>query len=296
MSEPVKKKSDNFETAYRKHERRWKDNRYVYPVVSRRSRGLSIGINLNPGKDCNFDCIYCQVDHRSRTLSRTVDTERLSGELHAILQEEKSGSLYEIAPFDLLPPAKRGVRDIAFSGNGEPTASSFFDSAVHIAVRARRHFDLDNTKIVLITNASHLDAPGVRKALALMDDNNGEIWAKLDAGTEEYFRKINRSAVPLERVLKNILTTASLRPLIIQTLWLRLRGTAPPPAEIGAYCDRLQDLLSSGGRLKGLQLYTIARNTPGESVSALADAELDGIADIVRARVPVPVEVFYGVA
>ncbi len=295
MSEPGKKRPDDFEAAYRKHERRWKNNRYVYPVVSRRSRGLSIGINLNPGKDCNFDCIYCQVARRSRASSRIVDTDRLSGELHAILREEKRGSLYEIPPFDLLPPARRGVRDIAFSGNGEPTASSFFDSAVRIAVQARRQFDLNNTKIVLITNATHLDAPGVRKALALMDNNNGEIWAKLDAGTEEYFRMINRSAVPLEKILKNILTTASVRPLIIQTLWLRLRGAAPPPAEIGAYCGRLKDLLSSGGRLKGLQLYTIARNTPGESVSALADAELDRIAYVVRAGVPVPVEVFYGV-
>ena len=295
MLGPGKKKPDEFEAAYRKHERRWKDNRYVYPVVSRRSRGLSIGINLNPGKDCNFDCIYCQVDRRSRTSGRIVDTDRLSRELHTILKEEKSGSLYEISPFDLLPPARRCVRDIAFSGNGEPTASSFFDTAVHIAVQARRHFELDNAKVVLITNASHLDAPGVRKALALMDQNNGEIWAKLDAGTEEYFRKINRSAVPLDRILKNILTTASVRPLIIQTLWLRWRGAAPPPAEIRAYCDRLKDLLSSGGRLKGLQLYTIARNTPGEFVSALKDTELDRIADIVRARVPVPVEVFYGV-
>ena len=295
MPESARKKSGDLEAAYRKHERRWKDNRYVYPVVSRRSRGLSIGINLNPGKDCNFDCIYCQVDRGTRTSGRTVDMNRLSGELHAILEEEKSGSLYEIAPFDLLPPARRGVRDIAFSGNGEPTASSFFDTAVHIAVQARRHFELDNAKVVLITNASHLDAPGVRKALALMDQNNGEIWAKLDAGTEEYFRKINRSAVALERILKNILATASVRPLIIQTLWLRLRGAAPPSAEIEAYCHRLNDLLLSGGRLKGLQLYTIARNTPGESVSALADAELDRIADIVRAKVPVPVEVFYGV-
>lgn len=297
MSEKENTKSGQFGEAYRKHERRWKNNRYVYPVVSRRSRGLSIGINLNPGKDCGFGCIYCQVDRRVLPSGETVvDTDGLSGELHAILQEEKSGFLYEIAPFDLLPFGSRGVRDIAFSGNGEPTASLFFERAVRIAAQARRRFELDNAKIVLITNASHLDEPAVRDTLSVLDENNGEIWAKLDAGTEEYFRKINRSTVPLERILGNILKAASARPLVIQSLWLRLRGAAPPSAEIDAYCGRLNDLLSTGGRLKGLQLCTIARSTTEQSVSALSDMELDRIADMVRVRIPVPVEVFYGVA
>ncbi len=296
MSEPAKKKSVNFEAAYSKHERRWKDNRYVYAVLSRRSRGLSIGINLNPGKECNFGCIYCQIDRRTAPSRRDVDTELLSGELHSILQEEKNGSLYEAAPFDMLPPANRGVRDMAFSGNGEPTASPVFGEAVRIAARARTHFKLDDTKIVLITNASHLDDPAVRLALDVLDEHNGEIWAKLDAGTEEYFRTINRSDIPLDKILANILKTASVRPIIIQSLWLRMQGAVPHSAEIEAYCSRLNDLISSGARLKGLQLYTIARHTSGQSVTALADIELDRIAEIVRDRVPVPVEIFYGVA
>ena len=47
---------------FRNHARELAGNRYIYAVVSRRSRGLSIGINLNPDKACNFDCPYCQVD------------------------------------------------------------------------------------------------------------------------------------------------------------------------------------------------------------------------------------------
>lgn len=296
MLESGRKKSAGLEAAYGKHERRWKDNRYVYPVISRRSRGISIGLNLNPGKECNFHCIYCQVDRGMTVSPRTVDPDRLSRELDAILLEERDGSLYEIAPFSLLPSGKRGVRDIAFSGNGEPTASPCFGDAVRIAAQARRNYELNDAKIVLITNASHLDAPSVRKALVELDENNGEIWAKLDAGTEEYFRKINRSGIPLGAILGNILKTASVRPIIIQSLWLRLQGAAPPSAEIEAYCNRLNALISSGGCLKGLQLYTLARNAPGQSVSMLSDRELDRIADIVRARVPVPAEVFYGVS
>lgn len=37
-------------------------NRFVYAVISQRAHGLSIGINLNPNKACNFDCAYCEVN------------------------------------------------------------------------------------------------------------------------------------------------------------------------------------------------------------------------------------------
>ena len=95
-------------------------------------------------------------------------------------------------------------------------------------------------------------------------------------------------------MLDNILDAARVRPVVIQTLWMKVRGEPPPPEEIDAYCDRLNELLKAGGRLKALQLYTIARATAEKWVAALADAELDGIAARVRARVAVPVEVYYG--
>jgi wyosine [tRNA(Phe)-imidazoG37] synthetase (radical SAM superfamily) len=146
----------------------------------------------------------------------------------------------------------------------------------------------------LLTNASYLNKPAVRAALAVMDDNNGEIWAKLDAGTEEYFSKINRSKVPLNRILDNILSAARVRPLIIQSLWLRIGGAAPPVEEIEAYCNRLNGLISAGGQIKNVQLYTIARDPAEVSASPISNDELDQIASIVKTRIPVPVESFYG--
>jgi wyosine [tRNA(Phe)-imidazoG37] synthetase (radical SAM superfamily) len=296
MPESKRINSDNFDAAYRKHERRWKNHRYAYAVVSRRSRGISIGLNLSPGKECNFKCMYCQINRETRPDFRAVDAHRLQMELDAILQDEKSGCLYEAAPFNLLPPLKRGVRDIAFSGDGEPTASPVFDAAVRIAARARKRFGLEDTKIVLITNASRLDRPEVHEALEVMDKNNGEIWAKLDAGTEEYFQSINRPDVPLEKILDNIRNAARIRPLVIQTLWLNLCGAVPPDSEIEAYGNNLNRMLESGGQLKTLQLYTVARTPSEPYVSPLTHDALDRIASMVRERVPVPVEVFYGVS
>ena len=279
--------------AWRRHERRWKSNRYVYAVVSRRSRGVSIGINLNPDKGCNFDCIYCQVNRNLAPEIRRVDLQKLSDELGLILTAEKDGSLYEDERFQLLIQVERGVRDIAFSGDGEPTTFPRFGEAVRIAADARRRFNLDSTKLVLITDAAYLNKPAIRAALEILDENNGEIWAKLDAGTEEYFHRVNRPNVSLKRIMENILDAARVRPIVIQSLWFRIQGSVPPFEEIEAYCNQLNALLTAGGRLKNLQLYTIARDPSDSAASPLTPGELDQIAASVRSRVPVPVEVFY---
>jgi wyosine [tRNA(Phe)-imidazoG37] synthetase (radical SAM superfamily) len=293
MHQPEHKVTGGMAHAWRRHERRWKDNRFVYAVVSRRSRGVSIGINLNPDMACNFDCVYCQVDRSLPPAGLKVELERLERELDRILEAESDGSLYAEAPFNGLAMHERGLRDIAFSGNGEPTAFLRFEEAVRVASNARNRYGLHSAKLILLTNAAYLDKPRVRSALALMDKNNGEIWAKLDAGTEEYFRKVNRSDDSLHRILGNILSAAQIRPLVIQSLWFYIGGAAPPAEEIEDYCRRLNGLIASGGRIKRVQLYTIARDPAEASAAPLSDGELDRIASVVKIRVPVPLEIFY---
>ncbi|MFB3853186.1 MAG: radical SAM protein [Vicinamibacterales bacterium] len=284
------------EQAWRRHERCWADNLYVYAVVSRRSRGLSVGVNLNPDKACNFDCVYCQVDRDVPPRVRKVDLSRLAAELDAVLESARDGSMFMSAPFDALGLACRGVRDIAFSGDGEPTASPHLLDAVRIAAAAREQHGLDETKLVLITDAAFLSRPRVREALELLDGNNGEIWAKLDAGTDEYFRRVCRAKVALDSILENILDAARVRPVVIQSLWMRLNGEGPAPSEIEAYCERLLAVAKKGGQIKVIQLYTVARPPAEPWVAPLDDAALDEIAEAVRRWLPVPVEVYYGVA
>ena len=281
--------------AWRKHDRHWRDNRYVYAVVSRRSHGISVGINLNPDKACNFDCVYCQVNRQLPPAVRRVDLDVLTVELDRVLESERDGSLYAAPPFNILAQDERGVRDIAFSGDGEPTTFRRLEEAVGIAAAARRRFGLDTTKIVLITDAAYLKKPAIRAALGVMDQNNGEIWAKLDAGTEEYFRAVNRPNVTLATVLDNILDAARVRPVVIQSLWFRVHGEPPAEQELEAYCRCLNSILADGGRLKSVQLYSIARDPAEPYASALTDPELDHLAAFARERVPVPIEIFYGV-
>src|SRR6186713_2666177 len=97
------------------HARSFESNRFVYPVISRRSGGVSIGVNLNPDKVCNFDCIYCQVDRTSAAETTFVELPGVLAELEQLLALTASGELFETEKFRATPPALRRLNDIAFS-------------------------------------------------------------------------------------------------------------------------------------------------------------------------------------
>ena len=153
----------------RDHRRQWRDCLYVYPVISRRAKGLSVGVNLNPDKSCNFACLYCQINRSIRRDLKNVDMDILRSELKEALQAATSGELWSHQRFGETPHELRRINDIAFSGDGEPTCLPNFDSAVQAAADVRREFGLDEMKIVVITNASMFDRPQFQKALAILD-------------------------------------------------------------------------------------------------------------------------------
>ncbi|GMU22659.1 MAG: hypothetical protein AMXMBFR13_27440 [Phycisphaerae bacterium] len=251
-----------------------------------------MGINLNPDKACNFDCVYCQVDRTVPPLVRKVEIHLLREELERTIAAVLTGSLFEDPQFAGVPATARRLNDIAFSGDGEPTASPQFPEAVRLVAEVRQRLGLEKVKIVLITDATYLTRPAVRTALALMDASNGEIWAKLDAGTEEYFRLVNRPNCTLQTILENILDAARTRPIVIQSLWMNVHGQPPPDAEVGAFSGRLRDLVVGGGSIKLVQIYTIARRTAVPWVTPLDDAVLHRLADRVRDQTSLPVAVF----
>jgi len=264
----------------------------VYPVISRRSGGLSVGVNLNPDKACNFDCVYCQVDRSVPPTVRKVDRVVLRQELDHMAGLAVRGELFEDVQFGHVPEAYRRWNDIAFSGDGEPTASPHFRAAVYIAAGIRRKYGLSEVKLVLITDSAYLARPAVREALAVMDANNGEIWAKLDAGTEEYYRLINRPNVPLAVVLENVRQTARVRPIVIQSLWMKVHGSPPPDTEVDAFAGRLRDIVQDGGKIKLVQIHTIARQTTEPWVTPLEPGQLQRLGGRVRGQVGVAVQTY----
>ena len=278
--------------SFASHPRNWRDNRYVYPVISRRAGGLSIGINLAPDKRCNFRCVYCQVDRTCPGASGEVDLRVLRDELQEMVRLARSGDLFNDASLRDVPPALRRLRDIAFSGDGEPTISPAFADAVRVAVDVRRRHATDDVWLVLITNSSRLAHPALQEAINELVTANGQIWAKLDAGTEDYFRQINRAGIPLRHILANITHAARRWPLIIQSLWVRIDDVPPADAQVSRFADRLVEIGSAGGMIQLVQLYTVARPPAERFVSPLTARELDHIAELVRARADVAVAVF----
>jgi wyosine [tRNA(Phe)-imidazoG37] synthetase (radical SAM superfamily) len=277
-----------------RHPRKFHENKFVYPVLSRRSRGISVGINLNPDKVCNFDCIYCQVDRRSEAETKFVEMDRLLDEVEQTLELVESGRLYEDEKFQQVPAELRRLNDVAFSGDGEPTTYRNFDEIVCKVVDIKGRRGLHDVKMVLITNASMLHRPGVQRALEILDAHDGEIWAKLEAGTEEYYRKVERTTIPLRRILENISDAARVRPIVIQSLFMRIEGEPPPAEEFEAYYRRLEVILAGGGRIKLVQVYTVARPAAESYVQALTADELEQIAQRIRTQVGIPAECYPG--
>lgn len=281
------------------HSRLFLDQRYVYPVVSRRSRGISIGINISPTCLCNFLCAYCQVNGAYRTERETqkgsleIDLALLQDELEKTVAAVTSGTLYELPKFANIPGEKRRLNDIAFSGDGEPTISPSFHAAMKIAVKTHQALCPESVKIVLITNATTLHVPKVVETLDLMMRNHGEIWAKLDAGSEEQYRRVNRSKVPFTQILQNLATISRRYPIVIQSIFLNENGVPPSEKQIDNYRERLCEILNQGGQIDRVQLYTIARSTIENWVSALTSEQMDAIAAHVGEMTKLKTEIFY---
>ncbi len=288
---------------YRNHDRFWMDYDYVYPVLSRRSRGISVGININPAGDCNFRCVYCQVDHCQTRKLPAFDLEKLREELRTCVAYALSGQIFEDAVFRDVPRELRRVNDVAFSGDGEPTISPVFAQAVDIAADVRQKFmeyghpdDMRQAakemKLVLITNATRFRQPEVHAALEKLMANNGEIWAKLDAGTEAYYQEIDRSRVPFSEILAGITDVAKKTPVVIQTLFCRMNGEAPAETELAAYRRRIQDILAAGGKIDHIQLHSVCRRTAVEACTRLETEYLEPIAARIHEETGVAVKIY----
>lgn len=261
---------------HRDHRRELDDNRYVYAVVSRRAGGLSIGVNLNPDKACNFDCPYCQVDRTTPGRASRVDVPLLSTELEDLLRRAQ-GDLWARPPFDTVVPERRRVADIAFAGDGEPTTPPEFPAAAR-AARDTRDRLAPGVPLRLLTNATLLDKERVRASLADFD----ELWCKLDAGTEAYFQVVDGTRLPFRRILDNLTLVARERPIVIQSLFLALDGKGPDDAETAAWVERMRAILAAGGRIGHVQVYTVARAPSDPRCAPLEHERLEAIA--ARAR------------
>lgn len=272
--------------------RQFQDHQFVYTVISPRARGLSVGVNMNPDKKCNFDCVYCEVDRSEPGLNEILDVARMSQELEQTFEQIRCGTLRELPCYQRLPADLLTLRHVTLSGDGEPTLCPNFVEAVQTVMHLRARGKYPFFKTVLVTNTTGLPLPAVQEGLRFFT-NEDEIWAKLDAGTQEYLEHINRTTIPLAEVLSNILTVARERPVIIQSLFAAYDGEpAPPQREIQEYAARLKELTAAGAKISLVQIYSATRPSFSADCSHLPLRTLSSIAQTVRAVTGLRAEVF----
>ncbi|MBL8497552.1 radical SAM protein [Nitrosomonas sp. JL21] len=229
---------------------------YVYPVVSRRAGGVSLGINLNPNNACNWRCIYCQVPNLKRGTAPRINLPKLEAELRFFLRELIHGDFMD----QHVPPEARKIRDIALSGNGEPTSAKEFEQVIELIGAIMKDFDLpDDIKLVLITNGSLVSRSTVQAGLHRMSQLHGEVWFKFDRALAAERQRVNNNRISLQKIHDHLRIAASLCPTWIQTCVFQINGEPPSDTEVQAYLQFLRSLMVEKIPIQGVLLYGIAR-------------------------------------
>lgn len=244
---------------------------YVYPVVSRRAGGLSIGINLNINKACNWACVYCQVEGLSRGGPAPVRLDQLEEELAGFLQQVLHGNYLNLH----VPENCRRLADLAFSGDGEPTSAAEFSQAVERVGQVWTQAGLTGVvPIRLITNGSLMHRRSVQQGLQHLATLGGEVWFKLDRGDAAGIWKVNKTRLRKEQIRAHLECCARLAPTWVQTCWFGWQGRAPGEIDEKHYLEMLKPM---AGLIRGVHLYGLARPSmqpEADQLLALPEASL----------------------
>jgi wyosine [tRNA(Phe)-imidazoG37] synthetase (radical SAM superfamily) len=249
--------------------------KYVYPVISRRAGGVSIGINLNVNNACNWACIYCQVPKLKRGGPPPIDLARLEVELHNLLHNAVSGDFLDRNA----PSGFRQLVDVAFSGNGEPTSAREFSEAVEIAGRLLNEFGLlGSLKLRVISNGSLMHQSRVQRGIARIGEMGGEIWFKIDRGTTGEILRVNGTHRTPDNIRKAVSACSKLSPTWIQTCLFSIDNMPIDLAEFDAYLELITSIKK---QIKGVHLYGLARPSQrpeAKRLSALCTESLSSFA------------------
>lgn len=241
----------------------------IYGPIRSRRLGISLGVNLLPlhSKLCNFDCIYCECgwnDDNRTERPRFHSREDIRAALEMTLSKMQSE--------EQLPDV------ITFAGNGEPTIHPEFEGVIDDTIALRDRF-APLAKVSVLSNATQLHREDVVRALHKVDNP----ILKLDSAINATAHIINKPCgnYSVERVVENLAKFG--RNFILQTMFLRGEYN-------GTHIDNTIDseLLAWAAvvgylRPRSVMVYSIDRATPCQTLQKVERAELDRIAERVRA-------------
>jgi wyosine [tRNA(Phe)-imidazoG37] synthetase (radical SAM superfamily) len=269
------------------HDRNIFQGKYIYPVVSRRAGGLSLGINLNTNNACNWQCIYCEVPNLVRGKPEPINLQELESELDYWLDQIINKSF-----LSQYTKSKTEFKDIAFSGNGEPTASKQFKDVLTILIKKINEYKLDKKIIIrLITNGSYMANPVIQESFSLISNFNREIWFKIDCVKKYDIQTVNQVNLSLVTIKKNLEAALNNGPTVIQTCFFKLNEKLPSLESLGAYINFLKIYEN---KIKEIHLYSLARLSEQPSqkkLTRLTKSELEDIAIKIKV-LNIPVQIF----
>jgi len=258
------------------HSRELSGLKYIYSVISRRAGGLSIGVNLNVNNACNWQCIYCEIPNLTRGTPPPIELDVLEQELRFFLNEIIHGDYME----KNVSLEDRHLKDIAFSGNGEPTSANEFPEVISIVKKILSEFNLlHKIKIRLITNGSLMHQTSVIKSVGMLKEMNGEVWFKVDAATEESIKTINQVNLKPSQILERLKNSANVCPTFIQTCIFTIDGKGPSKKDIDAYVELINEVKSI---IQGVHLYGLARPSLQPQAKNLGRIDEEVLQDIAK--------------
>jgi wyosine [tRNA(Phe)-imidazoG37] synthetase (radical SAM superfamily) len=242
-------------------------DKIVFGPVRSRRLGVSLGINLLPTnvKVCSFDCIYCECGFTPKEYATKVNLPNRKE-----VQSKLEDKLLEMIAENQLPDV------ITFAGNGEPTLHPEFAVIIDDTIELRNKLS-PKARIAVLSNATMLHKKPVFEALLKIKDN----IQKLDSAFEETVKLLDcpRGNFNLKKTVEQLISFNG--KVIIQTMFVRgsFKGKKidnTSEKELLAWLELLK-------KIKPLQvmIYTIARDTPINTLEKISLKELNSIANRV---------------
>ena len=201
-----------------------------------------------------------------------------------MLEDELRFFLHEIIHGDYMEKnvaiEDRHLKDIAFSGNGEPTSAEEFPQIILIVKKVLEEFNLlHKIKLRLITNGSLMHQSPVIKSVEMLKEINGEVWFKVDAVTEESIQIINQVNLKRHQILERLKNCATACPTFVQTCIFSIDDKNPSEKDIDAYVQLMSEIKND---IQGVHIYGLARPSLQPQAKRLGRISEEILEDIAK--------------
>ena len=228
------------------------------PVHSRRF-GVSLGIDLSEGvKQCNFDCLYCELSP-----AKAIATQQIVTPVDVIVSD-LAAALAKHPHVDV----------ITLTANGEPTMYPYLDELITRIDALKKE-----KQTLILSNSAGLGDPEIFACLLRID----QVKLSLDAATPATFRKIDRPAegIDIETIIQSIRRFSQVYTgkLFIEVLFVK--GVNDTPEEVAALNKALLPV-----RAERIDIGTVDR-PPAYGVQGLSFDELYSLSRLFDPELPV---------